>query len=197
MQFRFEDNIILENANLQLRPIAVTDMDNLLSIAVADKKLLQYSPVQVYTKELLAEYIERAIAARAEKMRYTFSIYSKELKRYAGSTAFMNVSNPDDRLEIGATWIDKTLHGTGINRQCKYLMLQYAFDTAGANRIEFKTDERNNRSRKAIEKIGGKYEGILRQHTLLYDGFRRNTVCYSILKQEWDSMKAHFIREHQ
>lgn len=145
MQFRFEDHIVLENEHLKLRLVTVADMDNLLSIAVADKKLLQFSPVQVYTKALLAEYIERAIADRAEKIRYTFSIYSKALKRYAGSTAFMNVSNPDDRIEIGATWIDKALHGTGINRHCKYLMLQYAFDTAGANRIELKTDERNTR----------------------------------------------------
>ena len=100
----------------------------------------------------------------------------------------MNVSNTDDRLEIGATWIDKKYHGSGLYRQCKLLLLQYVFEDLGAHRVAFSTDERNIRSRKAIEKIGGKFEGILREHTLMYDGYRRNTCCYSILKQEWKNL---------
>ncbi|MFT3911634.1 MAG: GNAT family protein [Ferruginibacter sp.] len=190
MNFKFENDITLEDEYLLLKPISIDDIGNLLSIATADKTLLQFSPKQVYTKELLTKYIETAIALRNDQIRYSFSIFYKSYKCYIGSTAFLNISNADDRIEIGATWIGKEFQGTGLNRKCKYLLLQYAFDVLHANRVEFKTDERNLQSRKAIEKIGGKSEGILREHTLMYDGFRRNTCCYSILRNEWSGIKT-------
>ena len=84
---------------------------------------------------------------------------------------------------------------TGLNRNCKYLMLEFAFEKIGAERVEFRTDERNTASRTAIEKIGGQFEGIFRSHTLMYDGFRRNTVCYSILKNEWINLKPFFLKK--
>ncbi|MFT3751131.1 MAG: GNAT family protein [Agriterribacter sp.] len=192
MNFNFKTDIILESNSLLLTPLSLSDIDNLLGIATADKTLLQFSPKQVYTKDLLTAYIENAVALRNNQSRYTFSIFFKSGNCYVGSTAFLNISNADDRLEIGATWIGKPFQGTGLNRQCKYLLLQYAFDTLNAHRVEFKTDERNLQSRKAIEKTGGKFEGILREHTLMYDGFRRNTFCYSILKEEWDIIKNNF-----
>ena len=80
-----------------------------------------------------------------------------------------------------------------MNRNCKYLLLEYAFAKLNAERVEFKTDERNIASRTAIEKIGGQLEGILRRHTLMYDGHRRNTVYYSILKDEWEEMQSRFL----
>ncbi|MCY1512487.1 Acetyltransferase (GNAT) domain protein [compost metagenome] len=189
MNFQFENDIILENSALRLRPISIADINHLLGVAISEKTLLQFSPKQVYTKALLTEYIQNAIAFRNNKTRYSFSIFSIPDNCYVGSTAFLNVSNTDDRLEIGATWIDKAFQGTGLNSQCKYLLLQYAFETLHAHRVEFKTDERNIQSRKAIEKIGGKFEGVLREHTLMYDGFRRNTFCYSIIKSEWQTVK--------
>ena len=192
MNFVFEEEIILENDILILRPLKLADIDNLLKVATDDIKLLQFSPKQAYTKDLLVAYIETAISLRTLHSRYSFSIYNKAAACYVGSTSFMNISNPDDRLEIGATWIDKKLHGTGFNRKCKHLMLHYAFDIMNAHRVEFKTDERNLQSRKAIEKIGGKLEGIFREHTVMSDGFRRNTFCYSIIKSEWDTMKSTF-----
>lgn len=193
MNFKFEEDIILENNALVLQPISINDIDNLLAIATADKTLLQFSPKQVYTKELLTEYIETAIKLRNNNSRYSFSIFNKYENCYMGSTSFLNIFNTDDRLEIGATWIGKQFQGTGLNRQCKFLMLQYAFDVVNAYRVEFKTDERNLQSRKAIEKIGGKFEGVLRKHSIMYDGFRRNTFCYSILKPEWEIMKPSFL----
>ncbi|MEJ8841524.1 GNAT family protein [Lacibacter sp. H375] len=193
MQFNFDQDILLESEHLLLRPLSVADIENLLGVATADKSLLQFSPKQVYTKELLSEYISEAMLARVAKTRYPFSIFNKTSNCYAGSTSFLNISNADDRLEIGATWIDRSFHGTGLNRQCKFLLLQYAFYEAGAHRVEFRTDERNIRSRKAIEKTGGVFEGILKEHTLMYDGFRRNTCCYRILKSEWEQMKPSFI----
>jgi RimJ/RimL family protein N-acetyltransferase len=192
MNFPFDEEIILENNFTILRPINKTDIDSLLPVATKDKDLLQFSPAPIYTKDLLQKYIDKAVENRLNKNRYTFIVFDKTQNAYAGSTSFLNISNSDDRLEIGATWYGKNFQGTGLNRNCKYLLMEFAFDKLDAERIEFKTDERNLASRKAIEKIGGQLEGILRQHTLMYDGFRRNTVCYSILKSEWRKLKSTF-----
>jgi N-acetyltransferase len=189
MHFNFPDNIVLENEEVKLQPIVSADAEHLLAIATEDSNLLQFSPRQIYSEKLLREYIETAVALRTANSRYSFSIFNKQQNCYAGSTAFLNISNADDRLEIGATWIGKTFHGTGLNRSVKYLLLQYAFDTLNAHRVEFKTDERNLRSKRALEKIGATFEGSLRQHTLMQNGFRRNTHCYSMLKSEWHSLK--------
>jgi RimJ/RimL family protein N-acetyltransferase len=189
MNFPFEHDIILENSSALLRPIDGTDVDNLLAVATKDKDLLEFSPMPVYTRELLEKYIGKAIDSRRNKNSYPFVVFDKRKNAFAGSTSFLNISNADDRLEIGGTWYGKEFQRTGLNRNCKYLLLEYAFNNLNAERVEFKTDERNLASRKAIEKIGGQFEGILRRHTLMYDGFRRNTVYYSILKSEWNGLK--------
>ena len=189
MNFPFNHDIILENSFALLTPINESDIDNLLTVATKDKDLLEFSPMPIYTRELLKKYIDKAIDNRQNKNRYTFVVFDKRKNAFAGSTSFLNISNADDMLEIGGTWYGKAFQRTGLNRNCKYLLLEYAFDHLNAERVEFKTDERNLASRKAIEKIGGQFEGILRRHTLMYDGFRRNTVCYSILKSEWKGLK--------
>lgn len=194
MYFPFDSDIILENNFTLMRPICEADIDNLLDIATSDKDLLQFSPTPIYSRELLQKYIHKAVENRNIKSRYTFIVFDKTKNAYAGSTSFLNISNQDNRLEIGATWYGKAFQRTGLNRHCKYLLLEFAFDIIGAERVEFKTDERNLASRKAIEKIGGQLEGTLRRHTLMYDGFRRNTVCYSILKPEWEEMKCDFLQ---
>ena len=193
MNFPFDEEIILENSFALLRPVNKTDIDNLLPVATKDKDLLQFSPTQIYTRELLKTYIDKAVENKISKNQYTFIVFDKAKNQFAGSTSFLNISNQDDRLEIGATWYGKEFQRTGLNRNCKYLLLQYAFDNLEAERVEFKTDERNLASRKAIEKIGGQFEGILRRHTLMSDGFRRNTICYSILKSEWPALEKHFL----
>jgi len=195
MNFSFDEEIILENAVALLRPIHKTDIDNLLAVATQDQDLLQFSPAQICTAELLKTYIDKAVEHKISKNRYAFIVFDKTRNQFAGSTSFLNISNPDDRLEIGSTWYGKEFQRTGLNRNCKYLLLQYAFDNLAAERVEFKTDERNLASRNAIEKIGGQFEGILRRHTVMSDGFRRNTVCYSILKSEWTELEKHFL-EH-
>ena len=97
----------------------------------------------------------------------------------------MNINWQHKVLEIGSTWIGREFHGSGLNRQMKDLMLNYAFDEMGFEKIEFRIDERNIRSRKAVEKLGGILEGILRENVHLLDGFKRNTCCYGLLKEEW------------
>lgn len=193
MNFSFDNEIILENNFALLRPLCKADFDNLLTVATSDRDLLQFSPSLIYSKNLLQNYIDKAVENRQNKNRYAFVVFDKTKSAYAGSTSFLNISNADDRLEIGATWYGKEFQRTGLNRNSKYLLLQFAFEKLGVERVEFKTDERNLASRNAIEKIGGQFEGILRRHTLMSDGFRRNTVCYSILKAEWIAMKFDFL----
>lgn len=193
MNFPFGAELNLENNFALLRPIDRADFDHLLPIAVEDKDLLQFSPKQIHSPHHLQLYIESAIQKREANERYSFSVYDKSTNQYAGSTSFLNISNEDNRLEIGATWYGRAFQRTGLNRNCKFLLLEYAFDRLGALRVEFRSDERNIPSRRAIEAIGGKFEGILRSHMLMSDGFRRNTVCYSILFQEWLQMKPDFL----
>ena len=192
MNFPFEKEIILENTAVLLRPLKISDFNNLVNIATADKNLFQFFPKAVYSETLLRDYIDNAMEEQKNKTRYYFIIFDKKKNAYAGSTGFLNISNADSRVEIGATWIDKDFQRTGLNRNCKFLLLSYAFEELGAERVELKTDERNTTSRNAIEKIGGKFEGILRSHTLMHDGYRRNTVYYGILKNEWEYLKNNF-----
>jgi len=102
----------------------------------------------------------------------------------------MNIDWNNKVLEIGATWIGRQFQGTGLNKHMKFLMLQYAFETLGIEKVEFRIDERNTASRKAVEKLGATLEGILRKNVYLLDGFKRNTCCYSILQEEWHHIKT-------
>jgi RimJ/RimL family protein N-acetyltransferase len=154
-------------------------------VATAHRDLVQYSPTPIYTDELLLNYIAQAIEDRKNHLRYAFVIWDKQKMEYAGSTSFLNISSKDKRLEIGHTWIGKNFQGTGLNAKVKALLLNYAFKNLEFERVEFKTDERNTTSRKALEKLGAIYEGSLRSHMLMADGFRRNSVYYSILRNEW------------
>jgi RimJ/RimL family protein N-acetyltransferase len=194
MHFPFEKEIVLENNRTILRPIQLADKNHLLKIAIEEKDLLQYSPSPIHSEELFSTYLQKALNERANKSRYYFIIFDKKENAYAGSTAFLNISDDDSRVEIGATWLGKDFQKTGLNRNCKYLLLKFAFDELRAERVELKTDERNTASRNAIQKIGGQIEGILRSHTLMYDGYRRNTVYYSILKNEWQGLKENFLK---
>ena len=189
MDFNFDTDIELSNARALIRPLRADDLPHLLPIALQDKDLMRYSPTSIYSKELLKQYISDAIRDRQIKFRYAFIIYDKLKGQYVGSTSFANLSNKDGRVEIGYTWLGKDFRGSGLNTQVKQLLLGYAFDTLQFERVEFKADERNVISRKAIEKLGAVYEGCLRNHMLMSDGFRRNSVYYSILKNEWDLRK--------
>jgi RimJ/RimL family protein N-acetyltransferase len=194
MNLDFTRDILLENERVILRPLKLSVHQQLLPIAHEDKDLLKFSPKQIYTANLLSEYIQSAINDRNNSLRYPFEIFDKMYNEYAGSTSFLAISNHDKRLEIGGTWIGKKFQKTGLNRNCKYLLMKFVFEKLEFERIEFKTDERNTGSRNAIEKIGGKFEGTLRSHMVLSDGFRRNTVYYSILRKEWLEIKNRFLR---
>src|ERR1043165_5828252 len=121
MNFPFEKEIVLEDSVVLLQPLQSSDLSGLMSVATEDKNLLQFSQMPIHSEELLKTYIEKAIMDRQNKIRYPFSIFSKMKNCYAGSTSFLNISNLDDRLEIGGTWIGSEFQRTGLNRSCKYL----------------------------------------------------------------------------
>lgn len=189
----FDKNIVLENEAVRLEPLSMEHYDHLLPIALNHPDLLLYSPSPFGSAEKLKDNIRLALEARTREERYAFAIYGKSEKRFVGSSSYGNLSVKDARVEIGWTWLDKETQGSGLNRHCKYLLLNYAFTELGMLRVEFKTDSRNLQSRRAIEKIGGIYEGSLRSHTVLPDGYRRDTVYYSILKDEWLKMRDGFL----
>jgi len=188
--FDTSQHIILENERIKLRPLIEDDYNNLRPIAHQNPELLQFSPQQVNTDEKLQTYIQKALQQKAEGSRYPFISFDKKQQEYSGSTSYLNISNTNARLEIGATWIGKEFQGTGLNKQQKLLMLTHAFETIGMQRVELKTDARNLQSQRAMEKIGAIKEGSLRSHTLMEDGFRRHTVYFSILIDEWPEVKS-------
>lgn len=187
--FDFKQELILENDRVRLEPLQESHFSALLLICEQAPDLLQYSPSAFGTAAHLQAYIEQALAARRNEQRYPFATYDKQLGQLVGSTSFGNVSNFHRRLEIGWTWITPQVQRSGLNRKAKLLQLSYAFETLGFARVEFKADARNEASRRAMEGIGATFEGCLRSHTLMQDGFRRDTVYYSILQEEWPVVK--------
>ena len=156
---------------------------------------MKYSPPKFGTVDSLKKYIIRYTKMRTQHLIYAFAIYDKRKGAYAGSTSFMNISQVDKCLEIGSTWIGKTFQRTGLNRNCKFLLMEYVFETLKFERLELRTDERNIQSQTAIKAIGGQYEGTHRSHLLMSDGFRRNTVCFSILKNEWEGIRKTIFKK--
>lgn len=110
--------------------------------------------------------------------------------RIAGSSSYMNIAEEDLCIEVGTTWIGKEFHGTGINHHMKYAMLHHAFDVWNFERVELRTDALNVRSRRAIEKIGANYDGMFKNHRFNKEGGRRDSVIYSILKQDWPGIRT-------
>lgn len=178
----------LENDRVKLSLLSMTNYERLLAIA-KEKDIIYYSPSDISTPQKLRAYVEVAINGFYNKTIIPFIIYDKKKQAYAGSTRFGLIDPINSVLHIGWTWIGKDFQGTGLNKHMKYLMLQYAFEVLAFEKVEFRIDERNLRSRNAVEKIGATLEGILRKDTLMKDGFKRSTCCYGILKDEWGKIK--------
>ncbi|MEL4308500.1 GNAT family N-acetyltransferase [Joostella sp. CR20] len=174
----------LENEIVKLMPLSLENFKNLYAIA-SEKDLVQYSPSNISTLQTLTQYVKTALANAENNTAIPFIIYDKRKNSYAGSTRYMNIDWYNKVLHIGSTWIGRDFHGTGLNTAMKHLMLDYAFFKMNFEKVEFRIDERNFRSRKAVEKLGAKFEGLLRRNVYLLDGYKRNTCCYGILKEEW------------
>lgn len=184
----------LENHRVRLSPLDLSNYKHLSQIGKQDK-LVQFSPIKIDTPEDLRAYVKTATANYYHKTAIPFIVFDKQQKAYSGCTRFMNMDWKNKVLHIGSTWIGKEFQGTSLNKHMKFLMLQYAFETLKFDKVEFRVDERNTASRKAVEKLGGKLEGILRKNVYLLDGFKRNTCCCGILNEEWDVIKTKIFEE--
>jgi len=178
------ESVHLENDQILLRPILEQDF-SLLQSKTQDHALWDFFTHNLSTMAGMRDWAQPAMNGE----RLQFVVFDKKSGVLMGSTAFGNYSARDQRIEIGWTWLGKDFHGKGINRQMKYLMLSHAFEKLGMQRVEIKTDVLNISARKAVEKMGFVEEGVLRSHTLLSTGRRRNTIYYSILADEWNILK--------
>ena len=141
-------------------------------------------------------YISHTIKQRDEKNEYPFIVFDKASNSYAGSTRFYDIQLDNLTVQLGYTWYGKQFRRTGLNRQCKLLLLGYAFEVWGMERVEFRADARNERSINAMKGIGCIVEGILRSNSVIDTGGRRNSIILSILKHEWfDHVKENLSKK--
>lgn len=188
MEFSFSEHIILENAAARIRPLEKEDFKELSGIAY-DYDIWKFNVSRCMNDDELTSHINTLLEQKEKRFIYPFVIIDRKKQMIAGSSSFSNISNKDKRLEVGGSWLGRKFRGTGLNRNAKYLMIRYVFETLGFERVEFKTDVLNLQARKGLKKIGAVEEGVLRSHTLMQDGRRRDTIYYSILHSEWEEIK--------
>jgi RimJ/RimL family protein N-acetyltransferase len=182
--------ITLEGHAVYLKPLSMDYVEDLYE-AAQDPSIWLYMPTNPGRSLAdMVAWIRAALRGQEEGTDLPFVIIDRATNRVVGATRYMNISSKDRGLEIGWTWLAKEARRTGINTECKYLLLRHAFETLRVVRVQFKTDSRNEVSQRAIERLGAVKEGILRNHMVLPNGFCRDSVYYSILDSEWSSVKA-------
>jgi N-acetyltransferase len=182
--------VVLEGRHVRLEPMTEAHIPGLAGIGVGQTfwDFMLYGNMD--TEEDMSDWV-RDILARAEKgTDLPFAVIHLESGRVAGATRYLNIMPRDRGLEIGGTWYGTEFQRTAVNTECKYLLLKHAFEVLKCIRVQLKTDLRNERSQRAIERIGAVKEGVLRNHMILPDGRFRHSVFYSILDTEWDGVKG-------
>lgn len=183
------DSVTLEGAHVRLEPLTMEHLDDLCDVGL-NPVIWRMAGRAMATREDMQRYIEEAFLPETAGVALPFATIDKATGKAVGSTRYGNIALPHKRLEIGWTWIGKPFQRTHINTEAKYLMLRHAFETLGLNRVELKANAKNEQSRRAMERIGAKYEGVLRRHIILPDGTVRDTVYYSFVRDEWAGVKA-------
>ncbi len=184
IDFDFLYNYHLENDFALLRPLLTLDFDNLLEFSSTQPEIWKYSLVTAKGADNLKNYIDTALKARNEKKEYPFIVFDKRQNQYAGCTRFYDIQLSQETLQLGYTWYGQQFQGTGLNKNCKFLLLEFAFETLGIERVEFRADNNNIRSIAAMKSIGCTIEGILRNNGKTSEGNRRDSIILSILKDE-------------
>ena len=186
MDFETSQRIVLENNRVMLRPLLTTDSDYLTAFSMQEPDLWEYSLLPANGFENLNQYISIALEKRALGDSYPFIVFDKKMNAFAGSTRFYDIQNHHKSVQLGYTWYGKDFQRTGLNRHCKFLMLEFAFETLNLERVELRADANNAISIIAMKAIGCTVEGILRNNCSSPTG-RRNSIVLSILKDEWFS----------
>ncbi|WFU05692.1 GNAT family protein (plasmid) [Rhizobium sp. CB3171] len=180
---------ILSGQNVDLLPLAHEHHDQLVE-AARDGNLWQLWYTGVPAPEDMSAHIDRCLALQASGVMIPFSVFDKRTLRLAGMTTYLNIDRAGPRLEIGGTWYATRVQRTPLNTEAKLLLLSHAFDSFGCLAVEFRTHSMNHQSRRAIERLGAKLDGVLRQHMRMRDGSLRDTCVYSIIPSEWPAVRS-------
>lgn len=193
------DSLTIEAVHLlgsivQLEPLAVEHAAELYS-ASRDERIWKYLLVpQPTTADEMRTLIAGALQEQQNGNQLPFAVRLKAEDRIVGTTRYLEIRPFDLALEIGWTWYAVDVQRTGVNTECKFLLLDHAFETLGCRRVQLKTDALNERSRAAIERIGAKFEGILRQYQRYWHGAQRDTAMYAITSEEWEEVKQRLVQ---
>lgn len=180
--------IVLEGDFVRLEPMTLGHHSGLSEVGL-DPDIWRYTLVLVRTPDEMRGYMESALKLQREGTTLPFATIERSSGRIVGSTRFGNYDPGNRRIEIGWTWVAPPWQRTAINTEAKFLMLSHAFEKLGCVRVELKTDVLNTPSRKAMLRIGATEEGVLRKHSLVWDGRYRDSIYYSVLDEEWAGVK--------
>jgi len=181
--------VMLEGTHARVEPLAQKHCDDLFAASqYFEIWELMIAPAPK-TREEMHAWIAIAQEQSAAGTNIWFAIIRRTDNRAVGVTSYMSIARADRGLEIGGTWLTPSVWRTAINTESKYLLLRHAFETLGCVRVQLKTDERNGRSQRAIERIGAQREGVLRKYQITHTGHPRNTVMFSIVDSEWAEVK--------
>lgn len=180
--------VVLEGRAVRLEPLLPHHAPGLA--ALCEPEVFQHFNVVLRTQADVEAYIASALAAAERGVERAFAIVERESGALLGSTRYLDIQREHRTLEIGSTWLARRAWRSRVNTECKYLLLRHAFEALGAMRVQLKTDARNARSRAAIERIGGAFEGILRHHMLVRGGVVRDTAYFGFIDTEWPEKKA-------
>lgn len=190
----FPDTFELETQRVKLRLLTTADFDALYPLAQS-KETWKYFVQELDDAKALRTWIDDLLEERVQGKRFPFVIIDKDTNAICGSTSFLNISFFDKRLEIGSSWLGPDYIGMGVNKQAKFALLSYAFGVLKMERVEIKTDNLNERAKAALLKVGMIPEGILRSHMQMHHDRRRDSIYYSILRNEWPERVASFFPE--
>jgi RimJ/RimL family protein N-acetyltransferase len=180
---------VLEGIHVRLEPLTRDHIAPLTEVGL-DPDLWQWTMSQVHSPADMVAYVEAALAELEAGQALPFATLDRQSGRVVGSTRFGSLDRRNLRVEIGWTWIARPWQRSPVNTEAKYLMLRYAFEELGCMRVELKTDALNERSRRAIARLGAVEEGVLRSHMVAAQGRVRDTVYYSIIAPEWPTVRA-------
>ena len=182
-------SITLQGEHVAVVPLGVEHHDALVDV-VRDGEMWKYWYTKIPSPEAMQADIERRLGLRERGSMQPFVIVGKARNKVVGATSYMNIDADNRRVEIGSTWYAQSAQRTGINTECKYLMLSHAFEQLDCIAVEFRTSHFNRASRLAIERLGAKLDGVLRSHQLAPHGSLRDTCVYSIIAAEWPGVRA-------
>ncbi|MCW3121285.1 MAG: N-acetyltransferase [Flavipsychrobacter sp.] len=191
-----EKGTILSGDLVELRPLDESHFDELDMLA-ENKRIWEFCPVDMSDSTKRRRVFSQALVEQERGTQFPFVIFHKKDNRLIGSTRLMDIQAQHNRLEIGWTWLHPDYWATPVNPECKLLLMTFCFEQLNASRLQLKTDEHNMRSRKAIGKIGGQYEGILRHDMLRENGTYRDSAYFSILDSEWQHVKTKVLPQYR